>query len=66
MTINAKRKSAIIELKALFEDDENRLRILLRELLQELPEQEMTKALAAAVRPDVTARADSVSATARH
>ena len=48
MTTNTKRKSAIVELKALLEDDEDRLRVLLQELLQELLEQEMTKALAAA------------------
>ena len=48
MTTNSKRKSAIVELKALLEDDEDRLRVLLQELLQELLEQEMTKALAAA------------------
>ena len=48
MTTTSKRKSAIVELKALLEDDEDRLRVLLRELLQELPEQELTKALAAA------------------
>ena len=48
MTTQKQRKSAIVELKALLEDDEDRLRILLQELLQELLEQEMTKALAAA------------------
>ena len=47
MTTKSKRKSAIVELKALLEDDEDRLRILLRELLQELPEQGMSKALTA-------------------
>ena len=48
MTTTAKRKSAIVELKALLEDDEDRLRTLLQELVQELLEQEMTRALAAA------------------
>ena len=48
MTTNAKRKSAIVELKALLQGDEDRLRVLLKELLQELLEQEMIKALAAA------------------
>ena len=48
MTTNAKRKSAIVELKALLEDDEDWLRTLLQELVQELLEQEMTRALAAA------------------
>ncbi len=48
MTTNSKSKSAIVELKALLEDDEDRLRILFQELLQELLEQEMTRALAAA------------------
>ena len=48
MTTNSKLKSAIVELKALLEDDEDRLRVLLQELLQELLEQETTKALAAA------------------
>ena len=43
MTTNSKRESAIVELKALLEDDEDRLRVLLQELL----EQEMAKALAA-------------------
>ena len=37
-----------MELKALLEDGEDRLRILFQELLQELLEQEMTRALAAA------------------
>ena len=32
MTTNTKRKSAIVELKALLEDDEDRLRVLRREL----------------------------------
>ena len=48
MTTKSKSKSAIVELKALLEDDEDRLRILFQELLQELLEQEMTRALAAA------------------
>ena len=48
MTTNSKRKSAIVELKALLEEDEDRLRTLFQELLQELLEQEMTRALAAA------------------
>ncbi len=48
MTTNAKGKSAIVELKALLEDDEDRLRTLFQELFQELLEQEMTWALAAA------------------
>lgn len=45
MTTNAKSKSAIVELKALLEDDEDRLRTLFQGLLQELLEQEMTRAL---------------------
>ena len=46
MTTNSKSKSAIVELKALLEDDEDRLRTLFQEVLQELLEQEMTRALA--------------------
>ena len=57
MTTNSKRKSAIVELKALLEDDEDRLRVLLQELLQELLEQEMTKVLAAAPSERTPARA---------
>ncbi len=48
MTTNSKSKSAIVELKAILEDDEGRLRTLFQELLQELLEQEMTRTLAAA------------------
>ena len=48
MTTNFKSKSAIVELKALLEDDEGRLRTLFQEFLQELLEQEMTRTLAAA------------------
>ena len=44
MTTNSKRKSAIVELKALLEEDGDRLRTLFQELLQELLEQEMTRA----------------------
>ena len=48
MTTHSKRKSAIVELKALLEEDGDRLRTLFQELLQALLEQEMTRALAAA------------------
>ena len=44
MTTRPQSKSASVELKALHYDDENRLRALLQEIL----EQEMTQALAAA------------------
>jgi len=47
MTTQNKRKSAIVELKALLEEDEDQLRTLLQELIQELLEQQMTKALQA-------------------
>ena len=48
MTTDSKRKATIVELKALLEDDEDWLRVVLQDLLQEVLEQEMTKALAAA------------------
>ena len=35
MTTNSKRISAIVELKALLQDDEDRLRVLRQELLPE-------------------------------
>ena len=41
-----------MELKALLEDDEDRLRILFQELLQELLEQKMTRALAVKIHDD--------------
>ena len=48
MTTDSKRKAMIVELKALLEDDEDWLRVVLQDLLQEVLEQEMTKALSAA------------------
>ena len=48
MATTTKRNSAIVELKGLLEDDEDRLKTLLQGLLQELLEQEMTRTLAAA------------------
>lgn len=46
MATNAKSKFAIVEFKALLEDDDDRLRILFQEHLQEILEQEMIRALA--------------------
>ena len=47
MTTNAKSKSATVELKPLLEYGEDRLRTLFQDFMQELLEQEMTRALAA-------------------
>ena len=48
MITNSKRKSAIVELKSLLEDDEDGLRILRQEILKELLAQETNKAPTAA------------------
>ncbi|MDE0714286.1 MAG: hypothetical protein OXI10_05375 [Gammaproteobacteria bacterium] len=50
MTTNSKRKSAIVELKALLEEDEDRPRTLFQELLQELLEMDGTNTAAEALR----------------
>ena len=64
MTTNSKSKSVIVELAALLEDDEDRLRILFQEFLWALLKQEMT--MAAASQPMVHTHDEAVRLATDH